>query len=83
MVRDPGLVGGNTGWTISSSANRRTRSCSILMMGVRFTVDAKAGALKARVIDNEMMDKRHMRHDLPRFRPPEGCREGFGGERSV
>ena len=44
----------------------------ILMMGVRFTVDAKAEALKARVTDNEMMDKRHMRHDLPSFRPPEG-----------
>ena len=26
----------------------------ILMMGVRFTVDAKAGALRARVIDDEL-----------------------------
>ena len=29
MARDPGLVMRGTGWTISSLANRRTRSCSI------------------------------------------------------
>ena len=51
MVRDPGLVMRGTGWTISSSANRRIRSCSILLIGDGDYREAEAGAHKSRVTD--------------------------------
>src|ERR1041385_8449068 len=76
MVRDPGLVMRGTGWTISSLANRRIRSRSILLIGDGDYKGAKASAHKARVTDCVLVprtaDKRHMGHDLPSFRPPEG-----------
>ena len=56
MVRDPGLVMRGIGWTISSSANRRIRSCSISLIGDGDYREAKASAHKAKVTDCVLVD---------------------------
>ena len=51
MVRDPGLVIEIAQVGRYSSANRRSTSCSILLLRDPITGAAKASAHKARVID--------------------------------
>ena len=51
MVREPGLVMRGIGWTISSSANRRICSCSILLIRDGDYREAGDSAHKARVTD--------------------------------
>src|SRR3954470_15369670 len=51
MVRDPGLVTKMAQVGRYSSANRRSSSCSILLLGEAITEEAKAGAHKDRVAD--------------------------------
>ena len=51
MVRDPGLVMEMAQVGRYSSANRRSTSCSILLIGDVIKGEAKASAHKARVVD--------------------------------
>src|ERR1043165_6717121 len=51
MVRDPWLVIGMAQVGRYSSANKRSSSCSILLLGDAITEEAKASAHKARVTD--------------------------------
>ena len=51
MVRDPGLVIEMAQAGRYSSANRRSSSCSILLLEEAITKEAKASAHRARVVD--------------------------------
>ena len=56
MVRVPGLVIEMAQVGRYSSANRRSSSCSILLLGEAITEEAKASAHKARVTDRVLDD---------------------------
>ena len=56
MVRDPGLVIEMAQVVRYSSANRRSTSCSILLLEGAITMEAKASSPKTRKVDCMMGD---------------------------